>query len=325
MRTDTRAARARHARRPDLSLVLGLVLAGAAIGGQVQAQEAPQNTSPQNTSPQNASLPITADSGRLLLTQGVSNIEGAAGGGLATWSVISGYGTRDAIGANAHFTYVGLPGYELRDYGASVGLFDRVELSYAREEFDTGATGGKLGLGDGFTFDQDVVGLKVKLFGDLVYEQNSLLPQVAVGLQYKHNDRLAIINAVGGQHADGIDYYVAATKLFLNQSLVVDTTLRLTKANQTGLLGFGGDRNKDYSPEFEGSVGYLLTRRFVVGAEYRTKPNNLGFANESDWYDIFAAYTLNKNLSLTLAYADLGSIATFNNQRGVYVSIQAGF
>jgi len=62
-----------------------------------------------------------------------------------------------------------------------------------------------------------------------------------------------------------------------------------------------------------------------VGAEVRTKPNNLGFAKEDDWYDVFAAYAINKHLSATLAYADLGSIATFNNQRGVYVSLQAGF
>jgi hypothetical protein len=269
--------------------------------------------------------PSFIDSGRLLLTQGVSNIEGAAGGGLATWAVISGYGTRDGVGGNAHVTYVGLPGYSLRDYGASVGVFDRVELSFTREEFDTGSTGAKLGLGQGFTFDQDIVGAKVKLFGDAVYDQDSLLPQVAAGLQYKHNEQNAIIHAVGGKSADGVDYYLAATKVFLDQSLVVDATLRFTKANQTGLLGFGGDLNDSYKPEFEGSVGYLLTRKLVVGAEYRTKPSNLGFAREDDWWDLFAAYTLNKHLSVTLAYANLGSIATFKNQDGVFVSLQAGF
>jgi len=265
------------------------------------------------------------DSGRLLLTQGVSNIEGAAGGGLATWAVISGYGTRDAVGGNVHATYVNLPSYTLQDYGASVGLFDRVELSYTREEFDTGSTGAKLGIGKNFTFDQDVLGAKVKLFGDAVYDQDSLIPQVAVGLQYKHNEQDAIVHAVGAKEADGVDYYIAATKVFLNESLVVDTTLRFTKANQTGLLGFGSARDDNYHPEFEGSVGYLVTRHIVVGAEVRTKPNNLGFAKEDDWYDVFAAYAINKHLSATLAYADLGSIATFNNQRGVYVSLQAGF
>ena len=63
----------------------------------------------------------TFDSGRLLLTGGVSNVEGAAGGGIATWGVITGYGTRDAIGANVHATYLGLKDYELRDYGAWSG------------------------------------------------------------------------------------------------------------------------------------------------------------------------------------------------------------
>ncbi len=304
--------------------VLGLGLAGAAHAQDMAAPAASAAAPPPGAAGPSLSIPYV-DSGRLLLTQGVSNIEGAAGGGLASWAVISGYGTRDAVGGNAHATYVNLPGYTLRDYGASVGLFDRVELSYAREEFDTGSTGAKLGLGKNFTFDQDVIGAKVKLFGDAVYDQNSFVPQVAVGLQYKHNNQDAIVHAVGAKEADGVDYYVAATKVLLDQSLVLDATLRLTKANQTGLLGFGGDRSNDYHPEFEGSAGYLVTRHLVVGGEYRTKSNNLGFAKESDWYDLFAAYAVNKNLSVTLAYVDLGTIATFNNQRGVYVSLQAGF
>jgi hypothetical protein len=306
-----------------IALHLSLLTLGLAAAGAARA-DAPMDAPATPTPAPAMTIPYT-DSGRLLLTQGVSNIEGAAGGGLATWAVISGYGTRDAVGGNVHATYVNLPAYSLRDYGASVGLFDRVELSYTREEFDTGSTGGKLGLGNGFTFDQDVIGAKVKLFGDAVYDQDSLIPQVAVGLQYKHNDRAAIIHAVGGKDADGVDYYVAATKVLLNQSLVLDTTLRLTKANQTGLLGFGGDKSDAYHAEFEGSAGYLITKHLVVGAEVRTKPNNLGFAKEDAWYDAFVAYAFNKNLSATLAYADLGSIATFTNQRGLYVSLQAGF
>jgi hypothetical protein len=263
--------------------------------------------------------------GKLLLTQGVSSVEGSAGGGLATWATITGYETRDGIGANAHETYVGVSNYSLQDFGASVGLWDRVELSYAREEFDTGSTGAKLGLGKGFTFDQDVYGAKVRLIGDAVNDQDTWLPQIAAGVQYKVNDKTAIVHAVGAKSNSGTDFYVAATKVLLDQSLVLDATVRLTKANQTGLLGFGGDKNSDYSPEFEGSVGYLLTKQLVVGGEYRTKPDNLGFAKEDDWWDLFAAYALNKHLSVTLAYASLGEIATFKNQNGLYVSLQAGF
>lgn len=264
-------------------------------------------------------------SGKLLLTGGVSNVEGAGGGGLASWATITGYETRDGIGANVHTTSVSLPDYAFRSVGAAVGLRDRLELSYARQEFDTGSTGGKLGLGKGFTFGQDVVGVKLRVLGEAVYDQDRLMPQVAVGAQFKRNDQGAVVRAVGGKDATGVDFYVAATKLLLSESLVLNGTVRLTRANQTGLLGFGGDKDDGYSAQFEGSAGYLVSKRLLVGAEYRTKPDNLGFAREDDWLDLFAAYAVSKNLSVTVAYADLGDIATFKDQRGLYVSLQAGF
>lgn len=270
-------------------------------------------------------VPESRTGGKLLLTGGVSTVEGSGGGGLATWATTSGYGDRDGIGGNVHATYVNLPDYELRSWGGAVSLWDRVELSAARQEFDTGATGAALGLGQGFTFTQDVVGVKVRLFGDAVYDQDAWAPQVAVGVQHKSNDQGGVIAAVGGRDDEGTEYYVAATKLFLAQSLLVSGAVRYTNANQTGLLGFGGDRNDDLEPQFEGSVAYLLSPRLAVGAEYRTKPDNLGFAGEDDWLDVFAAYALNKQLSVTAAYVDLGSIATFEDQRGVYLSLQAGF
>jgi hypothetical protein len=263
--------------------------------------------------------------GKLLLTGGVSALEGGAGGGLATWALIGGNETSRGVGGSVHATYVNVPDYELRSAGVTVGLFDRVELSLARQEFDTGATGAKLGLGEGFTFKQDIAGVKVRLIGDAVYDQDSWLPQVAVGAQIKQNNQNAIIHAVGGQSDMGVDYYAAATKLLLDKSLVVSGAVRLTKANQTGLLGFGGDKNNQYKAQFEGSAGWLVSKRLLIGAEYRTKPDNLGFAKEDDWADVFVAYAFNKTLSVTAAYADLGDIATFKNQRGLYVSLQAGF
>jgi hypothetical protein len=264
-------------------------------------------------------------SGKLLLTEGVSNIEGAGGGGIATWALITGYETRDGIGANVHATGIQLKDYQFRALGAAIGIRDRVEFSYTREEFDTQGTGEKLGLGHGFTFDQDVVGVKVKFLGDAVYNQDSWVPQIAAGAQFKRADQGAVIAFLGGQHSSGVDYFVAASKVFLDQSLVLNGTIRATKANQTGLLGFGGNKNDDYHAEFEGSAALLLTRRFAVGAEYRTKPDNLNGLKEDNWADLFAAYAINKQLSVTAAYVDLGEIATFRNQRGVYLSLQAGF
>ena len=264
------------------------------------------------------------DQGRLLATGGVSQVEGAGGGGLGAWALVTGYGSDHGVGVNGHYTTVLLPDYRLDTFGVAVGLFDRLELSYARQAFDTQDVGAALGLGKGFTFHQDIFGAKLRLIGDAIYDQDQWLPQISAGLQHKENDRGAVIAAVGGKGAVGTDYYVAASKLFLAQSLLVNATLRFTKANQLGILGFGGGKHDDYAPQFEGSLAYLLSRDLAVGVEGRTKPSNLAIAKEQDAYDVFAAWFPCKNFSITAGYADLGNIVIKDHQRGAYLSVQAG-
>src|SRR5262249_36248288 len=113
--------------------------------------------------------------------------------------------------------------------------------------------------------------------------------------------------------------------LFLGPGLLFSATLRETKANQFGILGFGGDKSDSYHTEFEGSAAVLLSKRFAVGVDFRTKPSNLSFAREQNAFDVFAAYFLSKNLSATVAYVGLGDIALQGHQNGIYVSLQAGF
>ncbi len=278
-----------------------------------------------------AAAPASAQSepsrygGKLLLTGGVSQIEGAGGGGLTPWALIGGYGTRDQIGASAFYTRVGLSDYSLDSYGALVGLYDRVELSIARQRFDTRDVGAALGLGRGFTFTQDTVGVKVKVAGDAVYEQDSWLPQIAVGAMHKRNDQPDVLAFVGAQRRDDIDFYVSATKIYLNSSLLVNGTLRYTRANQFGILGFGGDLSDSRSIEIEGSVARLLSPNLALGAEFRSKPDKLGIAREDNAWDVFLAWAPNKHASLTLAYVDLGNIVIEDDQRGWYLSLQLGF
>ena len=282
------------------------LLVAALIGGQAQASEDRQG-------------------GKLLLTGGISSVQGAGGGGLANWAVIAGDETEDGIGGTVHATDVALPDFNLASAGATLGWRDRIEVSYARERFDTRAAGAALGLGRGFAFSEDVFGAKLRLVGDAVWDQNAILPQISVGIQHGHANQGAIIHPVGGRQASGTDFYVSATKIILSQSLVLDGTLRFTKANQFGLLGFGGDAGDHRSAQFEGSAGLLIARNVVAGAEYRTKPNNLQFAKENDSYDVFAAWAVGHHFTVTAAYVDLGSIATFAHQRGVFASLQAGF
>ena len=194
----------------------------------------------------------------------------------------------------------------------------------ARQRFDTRDVGAALGLGRGFTFTQDTVGLKVKLAGDAVYEQDRWMPQIALGAQYKRNDQPDVLAFVGAKRRDDVDLYLSATKLYLDSSLLVNGTLRYTRANQFGILGFGGDRHDGRSLEFEGSAAVLLHRTLALGAEYRTKPDNLNIADEDSAWDAFLAWAPSKHVSLTLAYVDLGNIVIADNQRGWYASVQVG-
>ncbi|MDI1252993.1 DUF3034 family protein [Thermomonas sp.] len=303
------------------SLVISLCLFGWAFNAQAQEASALQDQEP----PAEPVQTPTGTSGKLLLTGGVTQIEGAAGGGLTPWAVIGGYGTHDQIGANAYYTRVNLSDYNLQSYGALVGIHDRVELSVSRQAFDTEAVGAALGLGHGFTIRQDTYGLKVKIAGDAVLEQDNWMPQVAVGVQYKHNDQGGLLSAIGAKSANGTDVYVSATKLYLAQSLLLNATVRFTKANQFGILGFGGDRHDGYKPQFEGSAAYLLNRNLAIGAEYRSKPDNLNIAHENNAWDAFIAWAPAKHVSVTVAYVDLGNIVIRDNQRGWYASLQVGF
>jgi hypothetical protein len=270
------------------------------------------------------------DMGKLTATGGVSQVEGAGGGGLTPWALIGGYGSRDSWGANAHYTRVSTQDYSLASYGVAVGMFDRFELSLATQELR-----GSLAPLNELRIKQDIVGLKVKLIGDAVYDQDRALPQIAVGLMAKRNKGIGGLGAMGVTHVtelgakddSGVDYYVAATKILLDQSLLLNATVRATKANQMGLLGFGGDKGDSYEAKLEVSAAYMISRKLVAGLEYRRKPRNLGVDNEKAYYDAFIAWFPSKHVSVTAAYAVLGDITVFNptRQRGAYVSIQTGF
>jgi len=269
--------------------------------------------------------PSVFDQGKLLGTSGVSQIEGAGGAGLSTWALITGYGSERGVGVNVHHTFAALDDFTFNSTGVAVGLYDRVELSAARQWFDTGTAGGRLGLGEGFTFSQDIIGVKVRVFGDALYAQDSWVPQVAVGAQYKNAGKESVLAALGAGRTDDVDYYVSATKAYLKHSLIASATMRTTRANHFGLIGFGGDRTDSYSLEIEGSLVYMVRRHILVGADYRSKPNTLGFAEEGDSKALYVVWFANKNLSVTLAGLDLGPIAGQGRQQGVYVSAQVGF
>ena len=260
---------------------------------------------------------------RLQWTGAVTQLEGAGGGGLVPWALIGGLGTNVETSGSAFVTYVSTRDFALRTAGASIGVDNRVEVSAARQRFDAGS------VISGLTLGQDIVGVKVRLLGDAVFAPDEWLPQIALGAQWKRTlDFGQIPRAVGAARGEDVDVYVSATKVYFaalaGRNVILDATLRRTRANQFGLLGFAGDGG-GYSLKPEASAAVWLTDDVLLGAEYRGKPNDLRAFRENSAQDVFLAWAPVKNFTVTTAWTDLGSIAGKPTQRGVYISAWLGY
>jgi hypothetical protein len=247
-------------------------------------------------------------------------IEGAGGGGIVPWAFIAGYGTNRQVGGSGFYTRVNTDDFDLDSYGAAVGLFDRVELSFSKQKFDASS------VVPGLDLKTDTFGVKVKVYGDAIYDQDSPWPQVSVGLMHKKNKDFTVPAAVGAKDDSDTDFYVSATKVWLagmfGRNALATVNLRATRANQFGLLGFGGDKKDSRSLQPEVSAAVLLTDNLALGAEWRWKPDNLSAFKEEDAGDVFLAWFPHRNVAITAAWARLGTIAGKDKQNGAYISLQ---
>lgn len=262
---------------------------------------------------------------RLLATGGATTIEGSAGGGIVPMAVISGYGAQEEQSATAFASYVDTGDYQLEAIGGSWSWRNRVELSIAQQKLTHDSLTAALSLPSD-SISQRIISAKVRVAGDLIYTR---LPQLSIGVQHKKNLDFLVPAAVGAKDDSGTDINFTATKLILggllHRNLLLNANLRYTKANQTGLVGFGGDKNNDYELLPEISAGVLVSRHWLLGTEYRQKRNNLSFIKEDDWQTVFVGWFPNKRVALVAAYVDLGEVATFKDQTGWYLSLQGSF
>jgi hypothetical protein len=300
-----------------------------------------------------SSIAVNADTGsRLLTSGGITGIEGSAGGGLTPWAVIGGYGSQEQINGTAALQRLQLGDYQLTTAGVLIGFYDRFELSVQRQTLTVSSrvTSDAVSAllpeaikvaapGD---ITQDVLGVKGKLFGDVIFSENIWMPQMSAGIQFKKNHDFAtslslsdgsvflpgqgIPAILGARDDSGTDVYISASKLWLGgamgNNVLMNLTARATKANALGLLGFGTSSDNSYSLEFEGSVVLLPSAHIAMGIEWRRQGDRLGGpAQEQTAYDIFLAYFPDKSLSVAVGYVDLGSLPFEKSAKGLYVSL----
>lgn len=261
-----------------------------------------------------------ADEGRLKATGGLVTIEGAGGGGLVPWATMAGLSTRPGHDVVFGMSSTRVGDFQLDSIGLSASWHDRFELSLGRQQFTIDR--GLLPDGIDRRIGQTVLGAKLRVAGDLIYGD---LPQMAVGLQYKHSDSDVLAGALGARRNDDVDAYFSVTRLFLagpfDRNWLLNGSLRATRANETGLLGFGGVDDNGYDLVGEFSAAMFFNPEVALGAEYRQKPEGLPGLGESDWRDVFVAWVPNRRFSLAIAWVDLGTIAARPDQDGVFVSM----
>ena len=289
-----------------------------------------------------ASMPAHADTAAPSSSMAIPSIDGAPGGVLTPWAMSGVAAAQGEATFSASISQAGTRDFRLNIVGATAGFHDRFEVSLAQQNLTRRGNSGVAGVPDA-GLKQTILGARARVLGD-AQTGNTALPQVSAGVELKTlgtSSLDATLNALGVKRR-GTDFYVSATQRVLGRSLLLNGTLRATKANQNGLLGFGtgsGSGKTGYGLQPEFSAAWQATNQVTVGAEYRfmgNQPEGSGSAagmgnalRGDDWKDVFVAWSPSRQLSLTMAYIDLGTVVPGPNggrkQTGYYLSGQAAF
>ncbi len=255
--------------------------------------------------------------GKIKGTGGVSSIGGSGGGGLISWATLSSYAAPGERGGVAFASRADLDDFRLDVMGFAFNWHDRMEASYARQDF-------RIKAGN-VPIVQDRFGFRYRVAGDLIYDS---LPQITFGIEHGRLRDTDIALAVGARHTRDTDYVVSIARAWLNgighRTTLLNVNLRHSRANQYGLLGYGGD-DTDRVLHGEFAAAIFFNRQLAAGVEYRQKPDNLSSLREQSARDVFLAWFPNKHFSVTAAWLDLGDIAGAANQTGYYLSLQTAF
>ena len=226
---------------------------------------------------------------------------------------------------SAAFTFTRLGTKDLQTVSVTQTFFRRIELGYAFTRFGIG------------TLDDDIKkALSIDILRHEIYmhnfnvrvllsEENSFnlpLPAITAGFHFKYNDSIRKIDrrlggalqGIGLDKSNGVDYTLTATKMFaklaFGRPVILTGGLRLSKAAQIGLLGFGDE----CALTFEGSVACLATDWLLLAYEIRQKENPYDkidgiIGDEDNWHAISATFIVNEHLTLLAAWLYAGNVA----------------
>lgn len=174
--------------------------------------------------------------------------------------------------------------------GIATSFNNRVEVSFGYELVAIG----------GLTTNthKENIGAKLVLLNENSFGTN-FLPAVSVGSIWKKTT----FPAPAGGNQDGFDFYLVATKLITQTPMPVllSAGVLSTEGHVNGVLGFDDNRKGI----FFGNIDVFPTSWLIAGFEYKQGPD-YGAYKDADYYDIHAAWVVNKNLTLIGAYVNGG-------------------
>lgn len=231
---------------------------------------------------------------------------------------------------------------DIETLAVSETFFGRIELSYAASRFGLGSFRDAVRKTTGRDIVRNEAYLHTISLRGLLLEENAFdlafLPAVTAGVQFKYNDSIQtidrrsgrLLHSAGLEKSNGIDWTITTSKTFrdplLGKPLSISAGLRVSKAAQIGLLGFGNqckmslETNIRYQPTDWLIVGYEL--RDKVGP-YATGPGTLG--SEGPWQAISASVLLEEHLILTGAWTMMGDVANGPADCGWTIGLQYNF
>ncbi len=256
-------------------------------------------------------------------------VEGYSGGLITPMAYLCNAEERDGcpdwLGApSVAYTFLNLGSKKMHVFSVTQPFLKRFEFGYAYNNLDTGSLYRDVRKA-GLNMGERHVGLHHFNLRGMLLDENSFdlpLPALTAGIHFKYNDAIddidqnlgGALSSIGYDDDFAVDYTLTATKMFpklaLGRPVLLTGGLRLSKAAQLGLLGFG---NK-CKASFEGSVAYLPLDQLCLAYEYRMKQDPYNelpglVENEDDWHAFSASWIFDDHLTVTGVFGTFGNIA----------------
>jgi len=270
-------------------------------------------------------------------------IEGVSGGIFVPSAYLANPGPQGAIFGMPSIAghYLNLGSENLFTVGITDVIWRRIEVGYAFNYLDISSMDDYVNKLGGDLGRDNVMLHHFNVRGQIIEENSfgfSWMPAVTVGVHYKVNDGIASMNRDTGGFFKALDYdspngweaTLTTSKTFptlaWGRPVIFTSGLRVSKAAQIGLFGFGDDTSLTY----ESSVVYMPTDKIALAYEYRMKddPYDNGapvYGKEHSWYALEASYLVNDRLTISGVFGSFGNIGNTQADPGVGLQVKYEF